>query len=134
MAVTGSQDTEMPAGAYAVKSSVEDTEIKKGSIASNFQCDGCMFRHTKFTWQGAPADCRPAHEVRASAQEPAVAVTCRHLIEDLLPFDCDVYWKTVWVKCEACHACDIKFMEWVAAAQRDGHTAGPSSPGPGGAS
>ena len=103
----------IPPGCYPVKSSVEGERVKKVKRTRRFFCDGAMFRHTKHKRKDAPMDCRRSHEVCCNEDGPAIAIQYQHLMEDLTPFDCDVYWQTIWTKCEACHTSDLQFEAWV---------------------
>ena len=122
--LANSEHDRVPAGAYVVKSSVESTRITNSQATHEFRCDGCMFKHTVLSWQDAALECYPAHTVPARTEEPAMKLTFQHLIEDSLPFECDTYWKTIWVKCEACHLQDLKFMECAKSPQRNTRGAG----------
>ena len=75
-----------------------------------------MYRHTKASWENAPVQFENAHFVKVSKATPVEMLEYQHEIEDLTPFDCDVYWKTIWCKCTACHKKDMQFRDWIASA------------------
>ena len=54
-----------------------------------------MYKHTKASWENAPIQFENAHFVKAPKTEPVKMFKYQHQIEDLTPFDCDVYWKTI---------------------------------------
>ena len=99
-------------GSYPVKRSVEGARVQEVRLVHRFICDGAMYRHTKHKRSNAPFECRQAHVVQGKKGKPAGAVRYEHMIEDLTPFDRDVYWETVWVKCLACHSDDVEFEAW----------------------
>ena len=103
----------MPPGCYAVKSSVEGAKIKEVQFTRRFHCDGTMYRHTKRSRTDSPFECREFHVVCCTKDEAVKAFAYEQLIEDLTPYDCEIYWQTVWIKCEACQTSDLQFADWV---------------------
>ena len=104
-------------GTYPTKSSIEGKRTRMKKVTADFLCEGTMYKHTKMTWACAPVEFQDPHEVKASERNPINILAHEHLIEDLLPFDRDVYWATVWQKCGMCHQRDDAFKQWVATAR-----------------
>lgn len=108
-------DGPMPAGCYMTKTSVEGKRTRELQATKDFLCEGTMYRHTRVSWEDAPMEFKKAHAVKASKSEPVVVVKYQHKIEDLMPSQCDIYWKTIWRKCAACHGNDNEFKNWIVA-------------------
>ena len=83
-------------------------------VDKGFLCEGTIYRHTKASWDEAPMEFKQAHHVRASTTQRVTAVKYENKVEDLTAFDCEVYWKTIWCKCESCHERHCQFRSWVA--------------------
>mmetsp|Transcript_4357 Transcript_4357/g.9868 ORF Transcript_4357/g.9868 Transcript_4357/m.9868 type:complete len:247 (+) Transcript_4357:84-824(+) len=111
---------DMGAGCYAPKISIEGSRTMACKRKENFSCDGMMYRHTDVSWEDAPIEFKRPHEVEAKKGSPAESICYEHKIEDLMPFDCDVYWKTIWEKCMSCHEADQKFKRWAMRASTPG--------------
>lgn len=103
-------------GAYPpfAKISIEGSRTMLCKRTQSFVCDGTMYRHTDVSWKDAPIEFKQQHSVEAKEGAPAESesVCYEHKIEDLMPFDCHVYWKTVWEKCKSCHKADQAFKCW----------------------
>ena len=106
------------AGTYPTKSSIEGKRTRVKKLTEDFICEGTMYKHTKMTWAEAPVEFQHPHEVQASESNPVNVLVHQHLIEDLLPFERDVYWATVWQKCGMCRQSDDAFKRWVATSRR----------------
>lgn len=119
-------DGPMPAGCYMTKSSVEGSRTRESQATKDFLCEGTMYRHTRVSWKDAPMEFKKAHAVKASKSEPVVVVKYQHKIEDLTPFDREVYWKTIWRKCAACHGNDIEFKNCIVRSTRQSATSASS--------
>ena len=103
-------------GQYQVKTSIEATRTRIAQATKNFLCEGTMFRHTEKSWAEAPCEFQEPHVVKASKSNPVKILLRECQFEELLPFDCDVYWATAWRKCQKCKESDKMFKDWVAAA------------------
>ena len=99
-------------GGCMPKLSVEGSRHKWCVRTDDFVCDGTMFRHTEVSWEDAPVEFKRSHQVEASQGAPVRSMNYEHMIEDLMPFDCHVYWEPVWEKCPACHKADQGFKAW----------------------
>ena len=99
-------------GGCMPKLSVEGSRHKWCVRTDDFVCDGTMFRHTEVSWEDAPVEFKHSHEVEASQDAPVRSMNYEHKIEDLMPFDCHVYWEPVWEKCPVCHKADQGFKAW----------------------
>lgn len=100
----------LSAGCYAPKITVEDSRTVSFKDKKKFMCNGTMLRHTIMSWADAPAKFQKPH--RVDEESPVQSVCYQDKIEELMPFDCTVYWKTVWEKCMSCHKADKEFERW----------------------
>ncbi|KAL7550551.1 hypothetical protein ACHAWF_013774 [Thalassiosira exigua] len=114
------EDEGLPAEGYLPKNSVEGSRTRSGKRMGNFVCDGTLYRHTAVSWKDAPVEFKHAHRVEATKESPVRSFRYEHKIEDLLPFDRSVYWKTIWEKCDSCHRADDEFSLWAMRASTPG--------------
>lgn len=113
-------DEGVPAGGYMPKISIEDSRTRVCKRTENFVCDGTMYRHTGVSWKDAPVEFKRSHEVDAKKEAPAQSICYENKIEDLTPFDCQVYWEIVWEKCSSCDKADQAFKRWAMRASTPG--------------
>lgn len=104
-------DDDIPAGCYAPRISIEGKRHIKYKRKESFECEGTMFRHTAVSWRDAPVQFKSPHKVEAD-EDGNTCYSYEHKIEDLDPFGCEIYWKTIWDKCTSCFEADNSFMNW----------------------
>jgi len=111
------RDEDPPAGYYEPRISVVGSRNKTYK-KKEFTCDGTMFRHTILSWVDAPIKFQEPHRVKG--RSPVESICHEEKIEDLTPFDRDVYWKPITEQCKSCHDADKAFEQWVKRASTTG--------------